>query len=197
MIARLSARKKHTTPVFDVSELRDESDVEQKLVYPFLTNASYLALPSAWVRSKEYMTPTEIDKAAGKRYGYFPDHSVWLGGLPLLVGEVKDTSVNIEAALREARMYASEINKRYPPEVNPIGYVLACNGAELALTQWDSEVEAVIARAIDVQPGSLLLEVFQSAIGKQAMEERQRELAPHFAARTLFAVSSAIGGRDG
>ncbi len=134
MIARLSTKKEYITPVFDISELRDESDVEQKLVYPFLTNISYLAIPSAWVRSKEYMTPTEIDKAAGKRYGYFPDHSVWLGGLPLVIGEVKEPGVKVEEALREARMYASEVNKRYPPSVNPIGYVLACNGEQLALT---------------------------------------------------------------
>ena len=80
MIARLSTQKKYTAPVFAISELRNESDVEQKLVYPFLTSTNYLAIPSAWVRSKEYMSPTEIDKAAGKRYGYFPDHSVWLGG---------------------------------------------------------------------------------------------------------------------
>ena len=195
MIARLSATKIYITPVFEISELHNESDVEQKLVYPFLTNASYLAIPSAWVRSKEYMTPTEIDKAAGKRYGYFPDYSVWLGGLPLVIAEVKEAGVRVEEALREARMYASEINKRYPPDVNPIGYVLACNGEQLALTQWDSETEVIIASAGEVQPGSSLLAAFQGAIGKRALEERQRKLAPHFATGTFFAVSSAIGGQ--
>lgn len=195
MIARISAKKKYVTPVVDVSQMRNESDVEQKLVYPFLTNASYLAIPSGWIRSKEYMTPTAIDKAAGKRYGYFPDHSIWLGGLPLVVGEAKDPNVRIEEALREARMYAGEINKRYPPEVNPIGYVLACNGEQLALTQWDSESEVIIAPAADVKPGTSVLDAFQGAIGKQALEERARKLAPHFATRSLFTVSSAIGGQ--
>ena len=47
MIARLSKTKNLIAPVFDVSEMRDESDVEQKLVYPFLTNASYLGIPTA------------------------------------------------------------------------------------------------------------------------------------------------------
>lgn len=195
MIARISIKKKYVSPVFDISELRNESDVEQKLVYPVLTNASYLGIPSAWVRSKEYMTPTEIDKAAGKRYGYFPDHSIWLGGLPLVIGEAKEPGVKIEEALREARLYAAEINKRYPPDVNPIGYILACNGEQLALTQWDSETEVIIAPAGDVRPGTSLLAAFQSAIGKRALEERQRKLAPHFLTRPLFAVSSAIGGQ--
>lgn len=195
MIARLSTKRKYLSPVYEISELHNESDVEQKLVYPFLTHASYLGIPSEWVRSKEYMTPTEIDKAAGKRYGYFPDHSVWTGGLPLVIGEVKEPGVKIEEALREARMYAGEINKRYPPDVNPIGYVLACNGEQLALTQWDSETEVIIAPAADVQPGTSLLAAFESAIGKQALESRRRKLAPHFVTRTLFPVSSAIGGQ--
>ena len=43
MIARLSTQKKYTAPVFAISELRNESDVEQKLVYPFLTSTNYLA----------------------------------------------------------------------------------------------------------------------------------------------------------
>ena len=89
MIVRLQSPAKRTTPSFDLAELRTESDVEQKLIYPFLTSASYLNLPSAWVRTKEYMTPTEIDKTAGKRYGYFPDYSIWTGGLPLVIVEAK------------------------------------------------------------------------------------------------------------
>lgn len=195
MIARISTKKTYVTPVFDISELRNESDVEQKLVYPFLMNPSYLGIPSAWVRSKDYMTPTQIDKAAGKRYGYYPDHSVWLGGLPLLIGEVKDPGIKIEEALREARLYAGEINKRYAPDVNPVGYVLACNGEQFALTQWDSETEVIIAPAADVQPGTSLLAAFHSAIGKYALEERQHRLASHFASRTYFAVSSSVGGQ--
>src|SRR5215216_6726621 len=186
MIARLAKLKNFVAPVFEPTELRDESDVEQKLVYPFLTSMSYLGIPSAWVRSKEYMTPTEIDKAAGKRYGYFPDHSIWLSGLPLVIGESKEPGVKIEVALREARMYASEINKRYPPEVNPIGYVLATNGERLALSSADSEVDVLIAPAVDVQPGSNVLTAFQAAIGKHALEERAAKLSPHFASRRFF-----------
>ena len=195
MLPRLVKTKKYVVPVFDVTEMRDESDVEQKLVYPFLTNASYLNIPSSWVRSKEYMSPTEIDKTAGKRYGYFPDHSIWLNGLPLVIGEAKEPGVRIEVALREGRLYAGEINKRYPPNVNPIAYVLATNGEQLAITQWDSETEVIIATASEVQPGTALLATFQSAIGKTALEDRARKLAPHFAARRMFAISSTIGGQ--
>ena len=108
--------------MFELAELRSESDVEQKLIYPFLTHASYLGIPTNWVRTKDYMTPTQIDKAAGKKHGYFPDYSVWVAGLPLLIVEAKPTDVTVETGLREARLYAGEINKRYPAGVNPIGF---------------------------------------------------------------------------
>jgi hypothetical protein len=53
-------------PVVEVRELRTESDVEQKVILPFLLNASYLGLRTGWIRTKEYMSPTEIDKTAGQ-----------------------------------------------------------------------------------------------------------------------------------
>ena len=133
MIARLSEKKKYTAPAFDVAELRNESDVEQKLVYPFLTNTSYLAIPPAWVRSKEYMTPTEIDKAAGKRYGYFPDYSVWLSGLPLVVGEVNEPGVKVEEALREARLTRHE----FRPPLSAAAFPFRCAGSTLAAISLD------------------------------------------------------------
>lgn len=140
MVTRLPTKRTPVAPVVEVRELRTESDVEQKVILPFLQNASYLGLRSGWIRTKEYMSPTEIDKAAGKRYGYVPDYSIWINSIPLLITEAKAPDVAIQVALREARLYAGEVNKRYPPEVNPIGHVLACNGVEVALSTWDSEV---------------------------------------------------------
>ena len=48
MIAHLSDHKIYLFSRFNISEMRNESDVEQKLVYPFLTNVSYLGLPPTW-----------------------------------------------------------------------------------------------------------------------------------------------------
>jgi type I site-specific restriction endonuclease len=69
---------------------------------------SYLGLRSAW-GTKEYMSPTEIDKTAGKRYGYIPDYSIWVNSIPLAIVEAKAPDVAIQVALREARLYAGEI----------------------------------------------------------------------------------------
>jgi GTPase SAR1 family protein len=194
VVTRLPSKPLPVVPVVNPAELRSESDVEQKVILPFLINPSYLGLRSSWIRTKEYMTPTEIDKAAGKRYGYFPDYSVWVNSIPLVIVEAKDTDVTIEVALREARLYASEVNKRYPPEVNPIGFVLACNGIPYGLSTWDSEVGTLIAPCADVQPGTALLTAFQNAIGVEALQARVQKLGPHFQARTFYSVSSFMGG---
>jgi hypothetical protein len=121
LIAKLKDRGRLQVPVTDLSELTTESDVEQKLVYPFLVHPSFLELPHEWVRTKEYMEPTEIEKRAGKRAGYIPDYSVWRTGFPLLIAEAKRPDEPVEKALHEAHMYAARINARYPPDVNPSG----------------------------------------------------------------------------
>lgn len=87
MVSRLPAKSFPAVPIVEVRELRTESDVEQKVILPFLLNASYLSLRSSWIRTKEYMTPTQIDKAAGKKYGYIPDYSIWLNSIPLVIVE--------------------------------------------------------------------------------------------------------------
>lgn len=195
MISRLSSAKQYLTPVLDVDELQNESDVEQKLVYPFLIGSGYLGLPTSWIRTKEYMSPTEIDKVAGKRFGYFPDYSVWIGGIPLLIIEAKAPDVSIKLAIREARLYANEINKRYPPNVNPIAFVVGCNGAEFALSPVDSE-NLLISPAKDLSPGTAVLDVFVREIGKQALADREKSLSPNFQGRPTYSVSSFMGGQS-
>ncbi len=196
MVTRLPTKPITTVPVLEVRELRTDSDVEQKVILPFLLNASYLGLRSNWIRSKEYMSPTEIDKAAGKRYGYIPDFSVWVNAIPLLIVEAKAPDVAIRIALREARLYAGEINKRYPPEVNPIGHVLACNGVEFALSSWDSEVGTIVALCVDVQPGTQVLADIVQLIGHEALEARSKKLDAHFQTRAFYNVASFMGGQS-
>jgi len=65
----------------------------------------------------------------------------------------------------------------------------------MALSSADSETDTLISPAIEVQPGSNVLTAFLAAIGKHALEERTKKLAPHFVTRTFFPISSAIGGQ--
>ena len=194
MIARLPLPTNHHPPTFNLTLLNTESDVEQKLLYPFLTHKSFLALPSNWIRTKEYMTPTEIDKIAGRRFGYYPDYSVWISGLPMLIVEAKSPDDSVLTAIREARLYATETNKRYPPNVNPIEFILGCNGHELALCSWDSESTLLTFPCKELTPGSSALSALHNIIGREALEGNARQLSAHFASRPFFSVANFMGG---
>ncbi|MGD0236991.1 MAG: RNA-binding protein, partial [Syntrophorhabdales bacterium] len=120
-------------------ELKTESDVEQKLILPLLTNAIPNGLgfaPSDFV-TKLSIRRLEIGKGAAKKL-YFPDYLVVIAGLPVLVIEAKAVGEPIDSALDEARLYANEINALFPHNVNPCIRVIACNGERLASAPVDS-----------------------------------------------------------
>ncbi len=137
----------------------NESDVEQKIVYPLLTEQAFLAIPPEAVKTKSYLAPTQIDKEAGRKSGYFPDYSVWLLGMPVLIVEAKDPSVSSQTGFREACLYARHLNSRYPTDLNPCRFVIATNGTNLLAGYWDQEVPE-----LDIQVADLL-------IGTKATEE--------------------------
>jgi hypothetical protein len=180
LIVKLKSYDRIQTPVADLSEFRTESDVEQKLVYPFLVHPSFMDIPAEWIRTKEYMEPTEIDKGAGKRVGYIPDYSIWRSGFPLVIVEAKRPDEPIQKAVREAHLYASRINNRYPPNVNPIAYVLACNGEQFALASSDSETGVLHATTADLCPGTDILAAFKAVLNKDEFEKRAQEMNVHF-----------------
>jgi hypothetical protein len=196
VIARLKPFERAGPPAADLSEVRTESDVEQKVLYPFLVHPSFMGIPHEWVRTKEYMEPTDIDKGAGKRYGYIPDYSVWLNGFPLLIGEAKPPDDPIEKALREAQLYASRINNRYPPNVNPIAYVLACNGARFALAAWDSETEVLYAKLEDMRPGTDILAAYKNILDKGEFEKRAAALNVAFQTRRFHRAANILASNQ-
>jgi hypothetical protein len=121
-----------------ISELKTESDVEQKLIWPLLTSSfpSGLAFHSSDVVTKLSIRRLEIGKGASSRL-YYPDYLVALAGLPVLIIEAKAVGESVDAALYEARLYANEVNALFPHNVNPVKRVLACNGMEV----WTSPID--------------------------------------------------------
>jgi GTPase SAR1 family protein len=196
MIKPLDPGPPPSYPLIDHTALRTESDVEQKYLFPFLAHSNFLSLPTKWIRTKEYMAPTELDKRAGKLRGYVPDYSVWFSGLPVLIIEAKAPDVAIELGLREARLYASEINRRYPPKINPIGFALASNGREIALTRWDSEADTLIASISECVPGSDTLTTFRANVGKAQLEIAGSDLAGQLQTRPFVRTAGHMGGQQ-
>ena len=115
-----------------IEELKTESDVEQKLVYPLLiTPRPYgLGIDSPNIRTKPNIKSFEIKKRQNKKR-YYPDYVVVISGFPLLVIEVKRPSEDLEEAYREARLYSSEINSFFPHKINPTTRLICTNGTNL------------------------------------------------------------------
>lgn len=119
--------------------LANESDVEQKLLYPLLTapeprGAGYAG---SEIRTKVNLRRLLIGKGAtAKRY--YPDYLVLWSGLPLVVVEAKAPGEDLTEALREARMYAMEVNSLFDPGLNPCRAIIVSDGLETWVGTCDS-----------------------------------------------------------
>jgi type I site-specific restriction endonuclease len=97
-----------------------ESDVEQKFIVSLLLQAAPDGLGYSDVdyRTKVDIRKLAIDKGNSKKL-YYPDYAIVCDGLPLLIIEAKTPGQDLREAMREARLYAAEINASYPKGINP------------------------------------------------------------------------------
>lgn len=118
--------------MWQIEGLVNESDVEQKFLYRFLTEPLPvgLGLPDSVIQTKASLRRFAVGKGTEKKL-YYPDYLVVLLGMPLVVVEAKAPGEQLDEAFREARLYAHELNALYPTGFNPAAYVLASNGVEL------------------------------------------------------------------
>jgi energy-coupling factor transporter ATP-binding protein EcfA2 len=118
--------------MWEISGLNNESDVEQKFLYRFLTEAQPvgLGLPDAVIQTKANLRRFAIGKGTEQKL-YYPDYLVVLLGLPVLVIEAKAPSESVDEGYRQARLYAHELNALFQPGMNPTKFVIASNGIEL------------------------------------------------------------------
>lgn len=118
--------------MWTVNGLENESDVEQKFIFPFLIEPAPLGLglPDSVIQTKVNIRRFEIDKGAAKKL-YFPDYLIVTMGYPLVVIEAKHPSESVEEGYRQARLYGNELNALFEADFNPTKMVIATNGLEL------------------------------------------------------------------
>ena len=160
-----------------------ESDVEQKLIYPLLISPHGLGFAHDEVKTKQYLRPSDLDKGAGKTVGYYPDYSVILSGLPVLVLEAKAPHENCQTGFREAQLYAHAINKAFPSGANPVRVVVSSNGKEIVYGKWDTDDIRIIPFEA-VVPGIEMFEEFRDFCKREALilfaKHCQAQLFPSF-----------------
>ena len=122
-------------PLFcELEDVRTESDVEQKFIYPFLSSDAPMGLEfsDSEILTKHLLKKALIDKGQ-KRHYYYPDYVISLRGLPVLVVEAKAPSEQLTDGFDEARLYAHELNASFSHGFNTCSYVIATNCKELWL----------------------------------------------------------------
>jgi hypothetical protein len=153
---------------------RNEAAVEHEVLYPLLTEQGKLAIPADFVKPKQYLSPTQLDKKAGRISGYYPDFSVWLIGFPVAVIEAKDPSVASETGFREACLYARHLNSRYPSGINPCKFVIASNGVTLLAGFWDQDRPVFEKNVGDLQVGTNDLNELIAFCGHNVLQDHAR-----------------------
>lgn len=143
--------------MWELCGFSNESDVEQKLLAPLLFTDIGLGCPPSEVKTKKYIHSCNIGKRRSKK-GHIPDYLVYAAGLPCLAIEAKAPDDNLVDALREAAEYALEINRSFPPKLNPLRWVVACNGQALVVAEWDNAVDAQEFAVADLKPACQDLE---------------------------------------
>ena len=192
-LARSTAAK-HRGGIPALDGLRTESDVEQKLIYRVLTAPEWLGISAENIHTKEYLQPKDLDKGRKLKRGYFPDYSIWFDGLPVMIVEAKSPDEDVYEGLREARLYALEMNKQYPTEVNPIEIICASNGSILVYSFWDSDDFQSIAHD-QLVPGTRKAEQFRDFCSKSTMMRRVEIINSTAIEKDTFIGSDFLGGQ--
>lgn len=181
-------------PVTSAEQLRNESDVEQKLIYPLFVNPSFLDYKPEWIHTKQFIPTADIGKGAKRRTGYAPDYIVNINGFPIAICEAKSTDVTIDVAVEEAHLYCADVNSRYPSGINPAKFLIACNGVEIAFGQSDSLVDVKILKIDGLSPSSNLLDQIKAVLGKDNLLIHAQNIERAYSRRFFTAVSSKMGG---
>jgi type I site-specific restriction endonuclease len=112
----------------------NESDVEQKLIYPFLKDLGYSDIE---IKTKNSIDGHFIGKGATRKK-HFPDYIVYNGDKPLLIVEAQNPIERIEEFMHEPQDYSAVINRKYIG-FNPVKYCLISNGEFTYLLNVDEE----------------------------------------------------------
>jgi hypothetical protein len=183
--------------VFQGQDIRTESDVEQKIIYKLLTldPPSGLGYLGSDIRTKSDIRKLKIDKGTKGKL-YFPDYAIITSGLPLIIIEAKTPGEDLREAMREARLYATEINSSYARNINPCEIIIATDGHSLALSYWDKDEPEITISIDDFDPLSAeFSHLIDLASKKSALRKADIILRSIKSTALYFKPTQMLGGK--
>ena len=181
--------------MWQIDGLNNESDVEQKFLYRFLTEDQPvgLGLPDAVIQTKANLRRFAIWKGVEQKL-YFPDYVVVMLGLPLVVIEAKAPTESVEEGYRQARLYAHELNSLYPPGFNPTQFVIASNGVDLWYGHADHAEPLSKATVATLSAYSPDIAALHDLISWKKLTANAQKLSESVRPNALFKPRRLVGG---
>lgn len=181
--------------MWTVAGLANESDVEQKLIYPLLIEPQPLGLglPPSVIQTKANIRRFSIGKGADQKL-YFPDYLVVTLGFPIVVIEAKHPNESIDEGYRQARLYANELNGLYRHEITPAQFVIASNGVELWYGYTDQMEPLGKTKCDDLGAYSPHLAALVDLLSWDRLQQLTTVLAQTLKPEALFKPRRLLGG---
>ena len=150
-----------------LSNLRNESDVEQFFVAPLLGELGFTA---DYLQTKQTVTPKQIGKGKRQR-SYFPDYVGYLTSTqsrPVLIVDAKGPDRDADEGVDDAQLYASVI-RRGIASPKPEQYCIGINGHTCIVKHFDSDQELHRLSFIDFVDGNRRFEAFKAQLSRVAL----------------------------
>jgi hypothetical protein len=126
--------------------------------------------------------------------GYYPDYSIWLRGLPVMIVEAKAPDVAPEEGYREASLYARHLNQKFPSGINPCARILATNGKTLLFGFWDAPPDLTLSLD-DLRIGTAGLGSLQSRCSGQVLDQTAQALSRQLRLGAMVYPFDLLGGQ--
>jgi type I site-specific restriction endonuclease len=180
-----------------IEEIQNESDVEQKLIYPILVapKPHGLGLSHSHIRTKQSIKAFQIEKRQKKKL-YYPDYVIVVSGLPVVIIEAKPPSDDLDEAYREARLYAIEMNATFPHCLNPATIIICSNGKNFIVGYWDSDNYIYDFSLEDLEPSNSKFSAFIEKFTFEKLQNLANELLKKITIRPFYKPTKLLGGQS-
>lgn len=184
-------------PYGKVEEIFNESDVESKFLVPLLTNDKPLGLgyDMSDYRTKANIKELTIDKGRTAKL-YYPDYVIISSGLPLLIIEAKTPGEDLNEAMRQARLYANELNSKFSRKINPCQKIVVSDGRETACCFVDNDEPVLTLSHEDVFGGSAKLADLLNFASKETISNEANGILTSIRGKTQYVKpKQLLGGK--